>query len=1192
MLPTIFLGFVQFLSFLLSTSLGEELLVLLHEPFDKGPEQGVVGQAGRNYQVDAPGHIDLERGTFAFFIKSAEDPAETEWAQLAGVNSIRGDGYWSMILGFDLRLKDFVFSFYDAGRYAPPLKLPSAFGRWKAGQWHHLAAAWDRQQGASVYEDGRRVASHWGQHRWEWNLAPQKLFVHGVVDELYVYANPLTDEQVTQLARGEKPSGPPVPLETEEAQRPRELARMGWAGESLEALPRVEAGKPLEFTFARITRCVDAKRPVAEPFEGFAHSTWPLVKYGASIRGQRLDIYLASGASYDRARVLLHRPFSGGFVRPAAAGQEEMLLALESDQAVLWHRRLPFMLHDEHVALKRKTGWLGQIDFYRAEPMRRRPSSKKLLAFGFSRAASFPESELGMAIRAETPTRFQQPALATATAAASASAWTLSCPAFGGFQAMTEPMAEAQAFDGAIVRLVASNLTQATPVRIRIKEPVEGWRDWLIADAVLEPRGTGKQTFTLLLRGRPVINMPAAKVRPGGPFKDLPGGSVGLTITAAHPVEWVMGEGGCSLQLHRADFAQALPAAADDQVEFMREAYAEVMEGHQYSDKRLVIPMMWLARLAPERMEFRQMYERIGSPQWFEGISVPPLVYTPPKNITGAPEWAFWQMEAMKEHRRLLHWIIDNQQLWNGEFGGIWNDDTDHTENWYCHAMAMDDDGKIANSLRLFCDGLWNYQLEQGVGKYTMDACHFYEEGMGSQAMRILLDYGEPVAVERVMAAASHYDKWMRQLEDGRYIWISEYVSVHGAWTYGAFGRNPGYGGHKWDLMLPAGYLIWYSRHPEAARYYRGLEGIDWFHGSARDRVTDFAKARERYARDALQPLGRYGPKTHLVYIDEIGLPDEVRKAHGVEYKPAGPIAHYWGARDTDDHWFRFKITGDIRFLIDSYRRVCEWFYSHDWLNTAAMPSMDRNPLPRYSLIRARIGSLATNRGASGLTWPLYGLSYVRGASDIAALVTENLDNRLTVRFYAFPEKPHEVECRLWRLHPGTYRVCLYPDRDDDGKPDAPSGGAAALPLLDKGMTFDRGAYLRFTLPPRQCSILAVTPVQTSEPDYDRPDPAISEKTVELVYGEHLVVRVHNLGNKPVENLLVRVRDARSSLAVVMGEQRIDRIEAPLDLKPKVRGVEFKNINANTYGKILIELDPEGEINDLNRYNNRVELRY
>jgi hypothetical protein len=1174
--PLLFaLGFCPF-------AYSEDLKLLFYESFDGGKEEGVVGKAGQGVSLDARGKIDLDRGALAFFIKSVKAPEVCEWAQFAGVSTMRGAGYWDMLLGFDMRLLDFVFSFYDVGRYAPPLKLQPCLERWKAGEWHHLAAVWDRNEGVTVYEDGKRAASNWGKHRWEWNLIPETLFFSGLIDEACVYAQPLTDEQVTQLAKGAKPTGAPIPISESPERREQDLARMGWLGESLEQMPVVEAGKPQLFTFARIVGCVDAKRPVSQPFDGFPATTWPHIEYGASLRGQRLDIELAPDPSYDRVRVFVHRKFSGVCVRKTPDGKEESLAGLEAPRATVWHRRLPAMLREQELALKCSQGRLGQIDFYRVEPLKRLPKPKETVGYAFAKAEALPDTELGKALLSETPTRFQQPVLATS---APVSPWTLTSPAFGGFQATTEPPRDAKAFDGALVELVAEGVLEPTPVRIQLKEPVHGMRDWLVADAVLKPKGSGRQAFGLLLKGRPVINMPPVRVRPEPNQEPVvsPGACFGLRIEAANPVTWVMGDGGCSVRFCVTDLPKALPAAADDQVEFMREAYADVMEGHAYGDKRLVIPMKWLAMFAPDRMKFRQMYERVGSPQWFEGINVPKIVYKEPENTTGAPEWAFWQLQAMKEHRRVIHWIIDHQQLWNGEFGGVWNDDTDHTENWICHALAMDDDGKIKDSLRKFWDGLWKYQLEEGISKYTMDTCHFYEEGMGCMGMRLLVDYGDPIAVERAMAASSHYDKWLVKGQDARYLVKSEYVSVNGAWTYGAFDA-PGFGGHKANIMIPAGYLLWYNQHPTVAQYFLGWQPTGEFYGSAYDRLADWDAALKRYSEEVLKPVRRYGPQPHNGWIDEIGLSDAIRKAHAKPYQPLGPIAHYWGSRDCENHWFWYRLSGDTRFLVDSYKRVCEWFNSHDWINSGAMPSMDRNPLPRASLISARIGAMAANRGAASLMWPRHAISYVKGADDLAAIVTQNLCTGFSVRLYAFTDNLHDVQIRVWRLHPGKYRVVLASDKNDDGVPEET--------LTEKEMALDRGAFIDFTLPPRQPAILTVTGIQTQKPVYDMPDPAISPETVELVYNEHLVVRVHNLGTKPVEDVLVRVRDGRSGEPVSMGEQHTGRIEAPLDLKPKHKGLEFKNINCNVYGSIIIELDPDRQIDDLNRHNNRVVLPY
>jgi hypothetical protein len=1197
----------------------QSLTPLYHNSFDDGKIDGPVGKAGASLRVDALRNIDLDRGTMAFFVQQKSDPRISEWGQLAGIRASRGSGYWGMLMGFDVRREEFLFNFYDIGRYCPPLKLGQYFDKWKAGDWHHLAAVWDRHQGISVFVDGAKVASNWGKYSRAWNTLPDTISVGMPVDEFNIFAEPLTDAQIAQLAKGEKPTGAPQPLAPEAQRRAQDLARMGWEGESLKSLPVVAAGQAQKFEFARITQSVDAKRPSNIAFDGFPTTSWPNIMYGAALRGQQLDLYLEPDAKYDRVRIFTHRQFKGRLVRvpeekrdepapftfegvkhpsPANTAREAQmdevtpLLPIETPGAQVWHGKLPRILSDRRLALQREAGRLGEIDFYRVEPLQYQIPEAGLTTYRFEKADALPDNDTGNWLMATTTTALRQPLLGTTKPV---NEWKLPAPAFGGFQATTEVLAEPKAFDGALVKLVAENLTQPTPVRITITDPVHGQRDWLIGDALLQPNGTGRQIFTLFLKGRPVITMPPLRRQKyfrDGKYLDeteqVPGVPFGIKVEAANPVTWVMGEGGISFGFRQISRADALPKATDDQTNYMREAYSELMEGHLYSHPRIVIPMTWLALFAPDRPEFRQMYNRVDRPLWFTGIRerVPEYTYDLPKNTTGAPDWAFWQMQVMKEHLRLVDWYIDNAQLKDGEYGGVWNDDTDHVENWFDYALCMDDSDKIKNSLRFFLDNLWNIQLEEGVGQYVQDTLHYYEEGMGTLAMQTLLDYGDPIVFERAMAASSHYDQWMEE-RNGKWVLKSIFVGPHGAWTERDFNiaDKEVFGSYP---MIPAGYLIWYNRHPAAAKYYKGwagkLEPGSFYEAAAWRAEGRENEAHQEWEKKLLEPLGKSKAFAHNSWIDEIGVSDAVRKAHAVEFKEPEPIEHYWGAKDTDVHWFRFKTTGDVRWLTESYKRTWEWFQSHDWLNTAAMPSMDRNPLPRWALIRARMGSLAANRGAL-LRWPLHAISYTKGANEVSALVSENLDTKITARFYPFTDEPHDMQLRVWRLDPGTYQVTLSRDRNDDGVADAEGT------LMQKQMEFERGSYLDLTLPPREVSLLSITPIKTHVMNYDRPDPAISPRTVGFVYDDHLVVHVHNLGTRPVENLLVRVRDGRSGQVIVNGEQRIARIEAPLDLKPKEKAVEFKNVDANAYGSLIVEIDPDHKVDDLNPYNNRVVIK-
>ena len=1153
-----------------------------------GTLTGRVGKAGKSYLRDARGLVNMERGTIAYFYQSATEPKETEWNSLGGVSSENDAGYWRSIMRFQLRRREFLFNYFDVGFYSPPLKFESIFGRWKAGEWHHLAAVWDRLQGVTIYEDGKRVNSNWGRHRWEWSCNPESFALSGPVDEVAVFADCLTDAQIAQLARGEKVTGPVIPTLAMELRRPLELARMGWTGEDLAALPVVTPDQPLAFTFARINRCVDAKRPVAYPIEGLWQTTWPSLKYGPSIRGQRLEMALDDGQSYDRIRLFIHRPFSGELVRPTISGKDESILPIQVAQSMFWHRRLPAPCSDTALVLKREAGQMGQIDLYRVDPLDAARLPAKTEAYSFVSTNQFPDTEPGKVLMGEVPRDQWNPVAAVKGPVA---AWALESPAFGGFQAIAEEPADAQAFDGVVATFVVEGLTEPTPVHIEVKEPVLTDRVWLAADAVLKPQGSGRQSFVLVLKGKPVINLPPMPYRksPGkgrlsAEALTLPGVGFTVKVTAANPVTWIMGQGGSSVKFAVTELAAALPKATDDQVEWMREAYAENMEGHRYSWRRIQMPLRWLAKFAPDRMECRQMWERVeDSRPNYVGLDVKPLVYPEPANNTGAPEWAFWQKVVMDLHRSAVHRIIDQQQVWTGELGGVWNDDSDHMENWIDYILCIDGQGNINDAMQRYWNGVYNYQLTEGVGKYTQDTCHYSEEGSSSLGMRLLVDYGDPVAYARTMAAVSHIKNWVNPDPKGGYLFKSGWVGPDSAWTEGAFLLNKKPTGHETDVLVSLGYLVWYNRHPQAVDYIVGLTPGMHFLSAAYDRVTDWKAARKRYADTLALKEEKTSTGALIYYANEVGVPEAVRKTYATPYQPLGKVAHYMGYKDTDEHWLAWKMSGDIRFLVDSYKRTAGWFYSHDWLNTDARPSMDRNPLPRTSLTRSRLGAIAANRGSSGNDWPLYALSYVRGGDEAAALVTENEENRFAVRLYPFTAQPMEMQIRAWRCN-GTFKVTLASDKNDDGVPEET--------IWEQEMALDRGADIRFTLPPKQGSMLMVRPIKVAEPNYDRPDPAISLNSIELVYGDQLVVKVYNNGTRPVDDVLVRVRDARSGEIISGGEQSTGPIEAPLDLKPRLKTVEFKNVNANTYGGLIIEIDPDHRIDDFNRHNNSVVLNY
>lgn len=161
--------------------------------------------------------------------------------------------------------------------------------RWTPGEWHHLAGTW-RASGLAVYVDGERVGfapnppmpDDWpevfrvGDHPWHVERQQQTL-----IDEVKLYAAPLSDEEIARAYRGEPVDWrPTVAVELRSDAEQGTLAvladaagivgEMG-AGRSAEVALTAEGGGPV-LASATITRFPDdrgrAVLPVGDLAEG------------------------------------------------------------------------------------------------------------------------------------------------------------------------------------------------------------------------------------------------------------------------------------------------------------------------------------------------------------------------------------------------------------------------------------------------------------------------------------------------------------------------------------------------------------------------------------------------------------------------------------------------------------------------------------------------------------------------------------------------------------------------------------------------------------------------------------------------------------------------------------------------------------------------------------------------------------
>jgi hypothetical protein len=873
-------------------------------------------------------------------------------------------------------------------------------------------------------------------------------------------------------------------------------------------------------------------------------------------------VYFAPEGEAERVRLFVHRPYRGELLQPQPVGAPKSLIEIKAERPI-WRGQLGAAVKPDVLLLRRENGSLGQVEFFRTRELEALPPVARWY-HGGELLARVPNSDAGLAIKSETSPDALRCVQMTK---AKDKALVVSSPAFQGVQMLTEPLAESQALEGVVVKLVARSLPAGTPLTVTVKEPVWSQGDWCVA----EVRATGSEV-TLVLRPRPVLT------RAGEP--------IAIEVVAGAPVEWVFGPKGCAAGLIEGNREKILPTHVHDQHQFIREAFSEIVEGHIFDYlknepgmwARLSQPAAALNEIVPADPVLMQLKRRLG---WEKE----PLPYPAVANPTNAPEWALWEREAMMRAKKIIHWIIDNRQVANGEFGGVWGDDTDMTEFWMGLWLASDDTGKIKNAMRLLMDGLWKYNLNEGVSAGVRDALHAYEEGQGCISQRMLIDYGNPTAIERVMTACTHYDKWMKKADDGKYDFRSNYFGAKGIWTQGEFGIDKGVTGL---MFVQACYLLWYNHHPAVAEYV-----LNW------RRVMDYGGM----PTDAVYEL-KHDPAILQFYQDAVNKPDprsmvKTINALNVVPLPADPtpllktaiasrgFQPIWGLGSMhvpmEAHYLAWKATGDKKYLVDSWKMAAHHMYEQEWVFTASQPSTDRIFQPTETLVRAMLGSIPCHRGGNNHLWPRHALSYESGAEGLAALVTENTAQTIKALFYTFDDHDHPLRAHVWRLPPGEYQLGLYEAPEDESKP-----GKA---IREGKAELYRYAPVDLVLPPQKQVLFTVTPLRTQEMDYQKPDAAIGPEDVTMEPTSGLLnVKVHNVGIRPVDQIVVQVRDMETG--TVLGEQTIPHLDAPLDLKARVEAVEFPNLDAQARRGVEVIIDPQNKLEDLTRLNNRVLHRF
>lgn len=1185
---------------------------------------GAIGGAARwaheGYVAwKAPGNIRATRGTLSFFWRPRDPLGEAPFAIFRV--GFADHSSWDMAF---LRI-DWNGHGFDA--FVTDANLSRVRVSWRidaipaADAWKHIAFAWDETQGVRLYVDGREVASKVQKADLDsgldqFGLAGRVMSPHQVqsrynfmrgsdLDEIRVYDHALAAGDVAKLAAKQEPG--PAPAPDTAGRWTAWLHRYGWDRGSPPLLdaPATTIRK-VEFADAR-----DQKQWMWKGVDGIAETTWPGVYNRSRLPGRDdyfelpdWNTYVDGGKRYDLTIPAGER-INRVEIRGAAYGS-----LLGNGQAAA--TRSQGVVRSFDSIAPQTGGTLSFVNTAQEQPI------QEIWAYDVHPGAE-PEGSFKLAFTVDANASTKVAALdrlnafITGRYAPDERATVVALPSSGiraavGAGANTGGKAEARAKGLPLIHiLIPASLGDAYPDRPIARAFDYGWQnlhdglDGIAIDLPALKATPGKDgLIPLNIRVKdplwPMRDMidVSVSVRPGEArmlwldLRDriLPDDSLYLTIASGVPDFDAEALNGTRIRLIFKPRADALKEHIADRFNQVKDNWGFLVEEHTASKRqalyaRLFADISDLLRVDPDNVRARAYWADINyRPENMPKVAVP---QAPP----GMPRWAFLQLEDLKITRRFVEWWIDNRQVPYGDFGGGISDDTDLTQQWPGLALMGVQPDKISASVRALSDAAYkNGMVVNGLGYITTDELHAYEEGLNSDAERLYLNWGEPRAIERLMATARALSSVILKNPAGHLHFASNWYGARKMYREGAWEWQKPY---SFTVMHAPVLLGLYNGNPAARALVTGLvdgwmahgkQGSDgmWSYPNEINWRSDAERAGDgggvttplqsawaawRFTGDAryLRPItGRIAKSAGT-----IGEFNE----NGFAALPDGPALLAKAARKGDDpasRFARWQANGDLEAIADLHAdafadkaaRIDMLTEGHWW--------SDRVEMDTQWLQRERLGGIALRRNQ---TWPGNTVSWrfvdERAAEQVALLLPNATPGRFRVMAYNTSGQPQRATMTTWNVTAGRWRMTS-------------ADGAREVML-------ERSAATDLDFPPGN-SVFDFDLVAPGDPVETRADLGIGRDDVALK-GRTLTVTVHSLGAKSTPNGTATLTDRAGK---VVAQAAIPAMAAPLDLLPVKRDVRLMISAGVDPTTLTVRVALSGDAPEITRLNNAVPL--
>ncbi len=1187
---------------------------------------------------ESPGNLYAQRGTLAFFLRPRYPLGETPFTifQASYSDHSSFDMQWMRVdyngSGFDAFVTDRNLARIRVSHH--PDTLPAA------DEWTHLAVAWDENRGIRLYVDGELAArkdtvavfdagmGFFGTHGYFINplfIGSGSHDLRGAdFDEFRIYDSMLDQFDIAMLAGGN--SLPERTLNTlslsSEELRSAWLLRHGW-NRSDDPPPYLDS-RETSVRFIGITDAYDLKQWFWKGCDGIRETTWPGVMNRSSIIGRAdyftlpdWNCYSLSGKSVTFSlpdEEWNHIEIAGAafgtmdhlvYSHERSSDTVEPLFDRPADQERTAHRldamreggRLRFTNDVQETPI-------GEIMVSRVEGGRA-PAGSRRLTYRVDSAAAPDNPTLapliehieGRHMPGERTTVVALPSGAPRTGRTSGGQ-TASLPlvhvlipcdfrtistgsTIGRYSYTWENIGDGLA--GIIIDLPALDVRPTHgglyPMNIAFRDPL--WPARTLADFTFSVKPGEERTLWIDTRDRILPDDKSI-------YLTVAGAGEGLAADALH---------GMRVTLVFKARQEAEPEHIGDRFVQVKDNYGNIIESAPNSKllplyDRLHRDMVDLLRIDPHHFPGRNYWCHLNPEQGWPAFEQP----QPPP---GVPVWAFRQIEHLRLVGDVILWWIDNRQIENGELGGGLSDDSDFTNSWPIPALMGIEPDKITDSLHRELEAIYDIGMfTDGLNTYQMDGLHTTEEGTNVQAQLMMLEYGDPKLVERLMETARAFERVTGINSAGHRHFRSSFFSATEIaeerpwqWTmYQAF-----------RLLHPGMSLVEFNGNPRAKKTLLELADGVVAHRRKDERGRWRTTAVVNYATDEDRGSS-FGSADHLLWGawhwtgDERYLQPMIDNGHGAILGLNANVidildeGREWArdyTRTTTPHsggglqrWLAFQLTGDLQFIEELYADEIAYHSREMYLMTEGHVWTDRVAINALELQRSRLGGIARRKKSAIYPGQVVSWRFREPSSwdDLAILVPEADATSFTVTAWNCSDGPVTADMTGWMIDPGEWEMERGIDTDGDFVIDGDSEKIR--------VRFERTESVTLTFDPGVQTVIHMSLKKKGTPYWKRPDLGIGKEDVEIADGKMLVT-VHSLGSVDCPKGEIAVIDS-SGNSVATAET--PAIEAPLDLFPRTAEVSLELPAGGLTGGLRVVLNPGGSFEEITRMNNIVEL--